>query len=83
MCSTVQEVVEKTETIILIVKPQSMKEVLIEIQPLSLDNKKFITIAMGLLAIQDFLTNIDRYQPNYYPHIPPIDILFLQIISYV
>ncbi len=48
ICSNVQEVVEMTDTIILIVKPQSMEEVLIDIHPLSLDNKKFITIAMGL-----------------------------------
>jgi pyrroline-5-carboxylate reductase len=48
ICTNVPEVVEMTDTIILIVKPQSMEEVLRDIQPLSLTGKKFITIAMGL-----------------------------------
>ncbi len=48
ICSSVQEVVKKACTIILIVKPQSMADVLSEIQPLTLEGKKFITIAMGL-----------------------------------
>ena len=48
ICSNVREVVEMTDTIILIVKPQSMEEVLTEITPLALTGKNFITIAMGL-----------------------------------
>lgn len=48
ICSNAREVVEMADTIILIVKPQSMEEVLIEIQPLTLVGKTFITIAMGL-----------------------------------
>ncbi|MHA1474585.1 MAG: pyrroline-5-carboxylate reductase [Promethearchaeota archaeon] len=48
ICSNTREVVEMADTIILIVKPQSMEDVLIEIQPLTLAGKTFITIAMGL-----------------------------------
>ena len=48
ICSNTREVVEMADTIILIVKPQSMEEVLIEMQPLTLAGKTFITIAMGL-----------------------------------
>jgi len=48
ICASVSEVVEMTDTIILIVKPQSMEEVLQEIKPHSVSGKNFITIAMGL-----------------------------------
>ncbi|MHA1520997.1 MAG: pyrroline-5-carboxylate reductase [Promethearchaeota archaeon] len=69
ICSDVQKVVEMADTIILIVKPQNMRDVLLDIQPLMLDYKKFITIAMGLPI--EFYRNylgekcyISRVMPN-------------------
>ena len=48
ICNSVQEIVKMADTIILIVKPQSMEEVLREIKPHTVAGKNFITIAMGL-----------------------------------
>jgi len=48
ICTSVQEIIKMTDTIILIVKPQSMEEVLREIKPHTVAGKNFITIAMGL-----------------------------------
>lgn len=48
VCTNISEVIQSAQTILLVVKPQNMQEVLEEIRLTSIKGKNFVTVAMGL-----------------------------------